>query len=104
LKLHVFAPTNSGSKPHPAMVFFFGGGWVRGTPIQFYPECAHFAAKGHVAISADCRIASVNRTTPEPFESRMEEGGGRCDLRLFPGGGIRLTTIVKGPRTCVPRH
>ncbi len=38
-----------------------------GTPIQFYPECAHFASRGLVAISADYRIASVNRTTP--FES-----------------------------------
>ena len=32
--------------------------------MQFYPECAHFAAKGFVAISADYRIASVNHTTP----------------------------------------
>jgi acetyl esterase len=67
LKLHVFAPTNFTSKPRPAMVFFFGGGWSVGTPIQFYPECAHFASLGFVAISADYRIASVHRTTP--FES-----------------------------------
>lgn len=64
LKLHVFASTNSSAKPRPAVVFFFGGGWTSGTPIQFYSECAHFAAKGFVAISADYRIASVNRTTP----------------------------------------
>ena len=57
----------STNSPRPAIVFFFGGGWTTGTPIQFYPECAHFAAKGFVAISADYRIASVNRTTP--FES-----------------------------------
>ena len=57
-------PTNSASKPRPVIVFFFGGGWSVGTPIQFYPECAHFAAKGFVAISAEYRIASVNHTTP----------------------------------------
>jgi acetyl esterase/lipase len=68
LKLHVFTPTNSlAGKPRPAIVFFFGGGWSVGTPLQFYPECAHFAARGVVAISADYRIASVNRTSP--FES-----------------------------------
>jgi acetyl esterase/lipase len=68
LTLHIFPPANlPGSKLHPAIIFFFGGGWTLGTPIQFYPECAHFAAEGFVAISADYRIASVNHTTP--FES-----------------------------------
>ena len=45
--------------PRPAMVFFFGGGWSRGTPLQFYPECAHFAERGTVAIGAEYRIASA---------------------------------------------
>jgi acetyl esterase/lipase len=68
LNLHVFAPPSGHSTgPKPAIVFFFGGGWQRGTPLQFYPECAHFAAKGLVAISADYRIAAVHRSTP--FES-----------------------------------
>ncbi len=66
LTLHVFNP-GAGSSAKPAIVFFFGGGWKVGTPVQFYHECAHFAAKGMVAISADYRIASVNKTTP--FES-----------------------------------
>ncbi|HWI55600.1 MAG TPA: alpha/beta hydrolase fold domain-containing protein, partial [Bacillota bacterium] len=68
LTLHVFAPAETASaQPRPAIVFFFGGGWRLGTPLQFYPECAHFAEKGLVAISADYRIASVHHTTP--FES-----------------------------------
>ena len=45
--------------PRPAMVFFLGGGWGRGTPLQFYPECAHFAERGTVAIGAEYRIASA---------------------------------------------
>jgi acetyl esterase/lipase len=67
LNLHVFMPTNTSTRARPAIVFFFGGGWSRGTPIQFYPECAHFADLGLVAISAEYRIASVHHTTP--FES-----------------------------------
>jgi acetyl esterase/lipase len=68
LSLHVFRPPNASSKtPRPVVVFFFGGGWRHGTPIQFYPECAHFTSRGLVAISADYRIASVHGTTP--FES-----------------------------------
>ncbi len=68
LKLHVFEPPSTPETgPRPVIVFFFGGGWTSGTPLQFYPECAHFAEKGMVAISADYRIKSVNGTTP--FES-----------------------------------
>ncbi|MEI6198063.1 MAG: alpha/beta hydrolase fold domain-containing protein, partial [Verrucomicrobiota bacterium] len=68
LTLHIFLPSAcSNDAPRPAIIFFFGGAWQVGTPIQFYPECAHFAGKGFVAISADYRIGSVNHTTP--FES-----------------------------------
>lgn len=68
LQLHVFAPpTSAPSAPargRPAVVFFFGGGWTHGTPLQFYPECASLAERGLVAISADYRIASAHGTTP----------------------------------------
>ncbi len=45
-------------------MLFFGGGWQNGSPAQFYPQCARFAALGMVAISADDRIASRNHTSP----------------------------------------
>ena len=68
LTLHVFAPPDkTAPESRPAIVFFFGGGWKVGSPVQFYPECAHFAAEGLVAISADYRIATLHHSTP--FES-----------------------------------
>ena len=48
----------------PAMVFFFGGGWVGGTPKQFYPQCEYLADRGMVAISAEYRVRSRHQTTP----------------------------------------
>lgn len=63
LALHVFKPTTPAAKPRPAIVFFFGGGWKKGTPLQFYAECTHFASKGMVAISADYRTAFTHGTT-----------------------------------------
>ena len=70
LKRHIFAPTNTTSlKSYPAIIFFFGGGWSVGTPVQFYHEWAHFAAKGFVAISLDYRIAPVNHMTPIESEA-----------------------------------
>lgn len=62
LNLHLFA--SPGPTPRPAIVFFFGGGWNGGTPTQFYPQCAHLAARGMVAISAEYRTHSQHGTTP----------------------------------------
>lgn len=62
LELHVFKPSTPTSRPAPAVVFFYGGGWKRGTPLQFYPECAWFANRGWVAISADYRSFATHQT------------------------------------------
>lgn len=65
LTLHVFKPEGwkaSGSRP--AIVFFFGGGWVGGTPSQFYPHCEHLAGLGMVAISAQYRTKKSHGTDP----------------------------------------
>ena len=68
LKLHIFNPTSSDAgKKKACIVYFFGGGWSVGTPLQFYRECAYFASKGMVAISADYRIKSQHGTSA--FES-----------------------------------
>jgi len=65
LSLEVFLPP--GNKPEacrPAIVFFFGGGWVGGSPKQFYPHCRYLASRGMVAISAEYRVHSRHGTTP----------------------------------------
>ena len=60
LQLHVFQPQGEPASMRPAIVFFFGGGWSSGTPLQFYTECRHFANLGYVAITADYRISSTH--------------------------------------------
>lgn len=63
LFLHVFQPKVS-KKPTAAIVFFFGGGWVAGTPKQFYQQSAYLASRGMLAISAEYRIKNEHGTTP----------------------------------------
>lgn len=63
LRLHVFAPT-SGNGPFPAVVFFFGGGWVNGKITQFVPHAEHLARRGVVGIVADYRVKNRHKTTP----------------------------------------
>ena len=54
---------NDGAK-RPAIIFFFGGGWVGGSPKQFYPFSRHLAEKGMIAISAQYRTKKSHKTTP----------------------------------------
>ena len=65
LKLFVFEPEKQAdATPRPAVVFFFGGGWVGGSPGQFYPHCRYFADRGMVACAAEYRIRKKHGTTP----------------------------------------
>lgn len=63
LQLHVFEKVSDRAN-RPAIVFFFGGGWNGGSPSQFYPHCRHLADMGFVAMSAEYRVKSRNKTTP----------------------------------------
>ncbi|MFD0958032.1 alpha/beta hydrolase [Paenibacillus chungangensis] len=72
LHLHVFEPDrNKYSGNRPAMLYFFGGGFVNGSPEQFYPHCQHFARNGFVAVSVEYRVKSLHGTSP--FDS-VEDG------------------------------
>jgi acetyl esterase/lipase len=63
LKAWVFEPAgHRADDKRPAIVFFFGGGWVGGTPAQFRPQAAYLAERGMVAIVADYRVKSRQGT------------------------------------------
>ena len=64
LKLHVFEPEKKPDKPVAAIVFFFGGGWVGGTPSQFFRQSAYLAQRGMVAMSAEYRTKGRGNATP----------------------------------------
>lgn len=64
LQLHIFKPENQSEEPGPAIVFFFGGGWVSGKPKQFFPHAELLAKRGMVATSAEYRIKNKHDTDP----------------------------------------
>lgn len=111
LYLHVFKPKPS-KKPTAAIVFFFGGGWMSGTPKQFYQQSEYFASRGILAISAEYRVKNTHGTSP--FEC-VEDGKSAIrwvrenakKLNIDPnkiiasggsaGGHVALTTaLIKG--------
>lgn len=62
-----YPPDFDHSKSYPAMVFFFGGGWIGGTPAHFAPQAGYFAQRGMVCFRADYRVERRQGSTP--FES-----------------------------------
>ena len=87
-KLHLYIfnpPGHKSSHKRPAIVFFFGGGWNGGTPKQFEPHARYLASRGMVAIVADYRVKSRQKTTP--FECVKD---GKSALRWIRKNSGRL--------------
>jgi acetyl esterase len=64
LKVWIFDPKQKSAKPLPAIVFFFGGGWIGGSPTQFEPQSRHLASRGMIAIVADYRVKTRQDAKP----------------------------------------
>ena len=65
LFIHIFEPKNQNRNGLvPAIVFFHGGGWFGGSPMQFFPHCEYFAKRGIFAFSAEYRVKSQHGTSP----------------------------------------
>ena len=63
LHLYIYKPEGWTSQDNrPAIVFYFGGGWVGGSPSHFLSQAQHYADLGLVTILADYRVASRNKT------------------------------------------
>ena len=66
LKLFVFEPKDhQPTDKRAAVVFFFGGGWSSGSPVQFKTQSEHLASRGMVAICADYRVKSRHQVSPD---------------------------------------
>jgi acetyl esterase len=56
LKLFIDKPADwKASDKRPAIVFFFGGGWVAGTPEQFKSQGTYLATRGMVSVRVEYR-------------------------------------------------
>ena len=66
LKIHLYFPKDwQPADRRPTIVFFFGGGFVGGTPAQFTTKAQYFASRGLVAASAEYRVKNTHHTPPE---------------------------------------
>lgn len=65
LYMTIYQPTKMiANKKYPAIVFFFGGGWMGGDISQFETQAKYFAKRGMVCFLADYRVKSRQKTNP----------------------------------------
>lgn len=95
--LRLFAWGLGGATARPAMLFFHGGGWSGGTPLQFAPFAEALAADGWRAFSAEYRLIGHGARTAEDcvVDARaalrwLRDHAGQHGIdrtRIFAGGG-----------------
>tara|TARA_R110002049_G_scaffold72490_7_gene187514 strand:- start:75537 stop:76646 length:1110 start_codon:yes stop_codon:yes gene_type:complete len=65
LGLDIFYPEGwNANESRPAVLFFFGGGWINGDTLHFYPQAKYLASRGMVAICAEYRTESSDGAKP----------------------------------------
>ena len=93
LKMVIYSPVMKASLKLPAIVFYFGGGWVSGNPGHFSSQAEYFASRGMIAICPDYRTKSRHGTTP--FESVKDAKSAMRYLKINgPEMGIDTSRIV----------
>lgn len=98
LRLHCYYPEHSDpDELLPAVLFYFGGGWVGGSHQHFAPHSKYLAARGMMAITADYRVKNQHGTSPIEaiqdardalqYVARHSQELGVDTTRLAVGGG-----------------
>ena len=65
LQLFIEKPADwNATDRRPAVVYFFGGGWVGGTPNQFAPQSAYLATRGLVGVRVEYRVIPKGNDGP----------------------------------------
>lgn len=67
LEMIIYKPEMQSAEILPAVVFYFGGGWVSGSPNHFEMQARYFASRGMITVCPDYRTRNNAKTTP--FES-----------------------------------
>ena len=80
----------------PAIVFFFGGGWMGGTIRQFEPQADHLASRGMVAARADYRVKSRQGVTPTSASRTPRVPSAGCGQRRHAGHRPRPDRRLRG--------
>lgn len=65
MKLYIDYPDDmKASEKRPAIVFYFGGGWIDGNVVHFKPQADHFVKKGLITVRVNYRVQGRHKVPP----------------------------------------
>lgn len=64
LIMDIYQPAQKTGEPVPALVFYFGGGWVGWNIEKFRPHAEYFSQRGLLTVLVDYRVFRKHGTSP----------------------------------------
>jgi acetyl esterase len=119
LRAHVFKGNQAGTARTPAMIFFYGGGWMWGNVTDGLPIARHFSARGIPVVLVDYRVycrqgvdVLEEMDDAKAAVAWVRRNAGRLGVdpeRLIvsgssAGGHLALSTAVFGDRKSRPNY
>ncbi|OQB14505.1 MAG: Acetylxylan esterase precursor [Firmicutes bacterium ADurb.Bin193] len=97
LTMNMYRPNNPDGEIRGAMIFFFGGGWTKGSVAHFRPQATELARLGMIAFTPDYRVFSRHNTAADTavldaiaatvFITKNAEALGIDKNKIAAGGG-----------------
>jgi len=93
LQLDVFYPRQKATKPSPAILIIFGGGWRSGNRTQHYPLAEHLAALGYVCFTADYTLSTEALYPEAVYNLKAAVRWIRANARQYHVNANQITTL-----------
>jgi acetyl esterase/lipase len=93
LTLHLLRPAETSTQPRPAIVYFFGGAFMRGSKDSGISHLLPFARRGYVCASVEYRLSGEVKF-PAPVQDC------KCAIRFLRGNRAALGIDPNGIGVC----
>ena len=90
-QLDVWTPKSAHDKPLPVLIFYYGGGWVKGSRQSYGFAGRAYAAKGFVVVIPDYRLVPGVRFPTFVQDSALAVKWTRDNIARFGGDPRRIT-------------
>jgi pectinesterase len=83
MHLDLYLPKTATATPMPAVVYIFGGGWVKGSKIAFRRQAAYMATKGYAGACIEYRLSGEARYPAAIYDSKAAVRWVRANARKY---------------------
>jgi acetyl esterase/lipase len=83
MHLDLYLPKTPAAAPMPAVVYIFGGGWVKGSKIAFRRQAAYMATKGYAGACIEYRLSGEAKYPAAIYDSKAAVRWVRANAKKY---------------------